>query len=124
MSSSLFGRSQVDEANEFLKVHKPVGSINFNRDTIVVFYEDDAAADIVDLLQSVRDARFNQQIALHMLKDELAGLNPDKDKHGHRQRELTEAIAATSEAVAIQDTKEAYLLERIDERRANPPARF
>jgi len=36
-----------------LKAHKPVGNINFNKDTIVVFYEDDPAANIVELSESV-----------------------------------------------------------------------
>jgi hypothetical protein len=42
--------NQQDMANEFLKIHKPVGNIDFNKDTIVVFYEDDPAADLVELV--------------------------------------------------------------------------
>lgn len=45
ISSSWFSPSQQEEANEFLKTYKPVGNINLNKDTIVVFWEDDPAAD-------------------------------------------------------------------------------
>jgi hypothetical protein len=31
---------QKEEANVFLATHKPVGNISFNKDMIVIFYDD------------------------------------------------------------------------------------
>jgi hypothetical protein len=103
-------------ANEFLKDHKPVGNINFNRDTIVVFYEDDPAADLIELLESVANAKFQQGIALYMLKRDIAGLNRVKNKA--RFDELDNAIRATQEAMDDQDAKAEYLKQRIEEKRS------
>ncbi|TCU78868.1 hypothetical protein EDE08_101650 [Bradyrhizobium sp. R2.2-H] len=105
-----------EKANEFLKAHKPVGNINFNRDTIVIFYEDDPAADILELLQSVTNAKFQQGIALHMLKRDIAGLNRVKNKD--RFDELDHAIRQTQEAMDGQDAKAEYLKTIIEEKRA------
>jgi hypothetical protein len=114
ISKSLFSPSQQEEANEFLKAHKPVGNINFNRDTIVVFYEDDPAADIVELLESVGNARFQQEIALHMLKRDIAGLKPTNKKYD----ELADAIRQTEDAIGDQDAKAEYLKVLIAEKRS------
>lgn len=109
--------TEQDKANEFLKTHKPVGNINFNKDTIVVFYEDDPAADLVDLLESVGNARFQQEIALHMIKRDMAGLNPIKNKG--KFDELDNALRNTQEAMDDQDAKAEYLKQRIEEKRAS-----
>lgn len=108
--------SEQDKANEFLKAHKPVGNINFNRDTIVVFYEDDPAADLLELMESVGHARFQQELALHMLKRDIAGLNRVKNKE--KFDELDNAIRNTQEAIDDQDAKAEYLKARIEEKRA------
>jgi hypothetical protein len=105
-----------EKANEFLKAHKPVGNINFNRDTIVVFYEDDPAADLLELLESVGNARFQQELALHMLKRDIAGLNPLHNKG--KYDELDNAIRNTQEAMDDQDAKAEYLKTIIEEKRA------
>lgn len=105
------------EANEFLKTHKPVGNINFNKDTIVVFYEEDPASEIVELLESVGNARFQQEIALHMLRRDIAGLNRVKNKD--RFDELDNAIRNVQAAIDDQDAKAEYLKKRIEEKRAS-----
>jgi hypothetical protein len=108
--------SEQDKANKFLTTHKPVGNINFNKDTIVVFYEDDPAADIVELLESVGNAKFQQGIALYMLKRDIAGLNRVKNKA--RFDELDNAIRQTQEAMDDQDAKAEYLKKIIEEKRS------
>lgn len=108
--------SEEAQANEFLKAHKPVGNINFNKDTIVVFFEDDPAADIVELLESVNNAKFQQGIALHMIKRDIAGLNRVKNKA--KFDELDNAFRQTQEAMDDQDAKAEYLKKIIEEKRA------
>ena len=105
------------KANEFLKTHKPVGNINFNKDTIVVFYEDDPAADLVDLLESVGNARFQQEVALHLMKRDIAGLNPMHNKG--KYEELDNAIKQCQDAIDNQDAKAEYVKQRIEEKRAS-----
>lgn len=87
-----------------------------NRDTIICFYEDDPAADIVELLESVANAKFQQGIALHMLKRDIAGLNRVKNKD--KFDELDHAIRQTQEAMDDQDAKAEYLKKIIEEKRA------
>jgi NifB/MoaA-like Fe-S oxidoreductase len=105
-----------DKANEFLKTHKPVGNINFNKDTIVVFYEDDPAADLLELLESVGNAKFQQEVALFMMKRDIAGLNPAHNKG--KFEELDNAIRECQNTIDNQDAKAEYLKKRIEEKRA------
>jgi hypothetical protein len=108
---------QEDAANAFLKLHKPAQQgINFNKDTIVIFYEEDPAADLVELLESVRNARFQQEVALHIAKRELADLNPSHNKA--RFDEVNTAVNNITDAIAIQEAKEAFVLQKIEEKRA------
>lgn len=51
-----------------------------------------------------------------MAQYELAGLNPAKNKA--KYEELDQAIRGIQDAMAIQDTKEAFVLKKIDEIRA------
>lgn len=110
---------QQTEANEFLKTHAPEGPINFNRDMIVVFYDDGVAhpsqaiADLRELLKSNANAKFQMEVALHVMKKDLAGLNPLKNKG--RYEECFNAIRQTEEKIADQDTKAAFVQSRIDE---------
>ncbi len=108
--------AEQDKANEFLKAHKPVGSINFNKDTIVVFYENDPAAELVDMLEGVTNARFQQEVMLHVLKSELADLNPAHNKG--RYEEVDQAIKNVQDGMANQDLKAEFLSHRIQEIRA------
>src|SRR5947209_20475665 len=107
--------AEQDRANEFLKTHKPVGNINFNKDTIVVFYDEDPAAELVELLESVGRARVQQQIALHMIKRDMAGLNPAHNKG--KYEELESARLNTQEALDDQDAKAELVTKWIEEKR-------
>jgi hypothetical protein len=108
---------QQDAANEFLKTHRPEGTINFNKDTIVVFWENGEyppeyqLADLQELLKSVQAAKLQQDVALHVMKSDLADLNPTHNKGPYEQ--LASAIHQTEDMIAKQDTKAAYLEERI-----------
>jgi DNA gyrase/topoisomerase IV subunit A len=108
--------AEQEKANEFLKAHKPVGNINFNKDTIVIFYENDPAADLVEYLESVNAAKFQQEVALYMLKRDIAGLNRVKNKA--KFDELDNAIRATQESIDNQDAKAEYLEKLVAEKRA------
>src|SRR5687768_8008905 len=111
-----FDVSEQQECNEFLKTVKP-GNLTVSNGRIVIFYDDGtypAAYQIVDLcehLDSVRKARFQQEIALHVIKAELAETETNYPKYD----ELTKAVKELPKAIATQDVKEAYLLKRIEE---------
>ena len=100
---------EQDKANEVLKAHKPEGQVHFNKDTIVVFYSDGVygpaaqIADLQELLESAQVAKIQQEIALHMLKAEIADLKPKQARY----RELDDAIINTQRALDTQDLKMA-----------------
>jgi hypothetical protein len=108
---------QQDAANEFLKTHRPEGPINFNKDTIVVFWDNGdfppeyQLADLQELLKSVRAAKLQQDVALYVMKSDLADLNPTHNKGEYEQ--LSSVIHQTEDAIAKQDIKAAFLEERI-----------
>jgi hypothetical protein len=109
--------AEQDKANEFLKTHKPSQQgINFNKDTIVIFYENDPAADLVEQLENVQAARFSQELALHILKSQIADLNPSHNKG--KYEELDGAIRNVQDAIANQDIKADFLNKNIAEKRA------
>jgi hypothetical protein len=80
--------TEQEKANEFLRTHRiaPEG-INFNTDRLIIFYDDDPVAELVQLLDSVGKARFQQEVALHVLKAELADLNSVKNKVPHETKQ-------------------------------------
>jgi hypothetical protein len=86
---------------------------------IVIFYDDGTYPDaytIVDLyehLDSVRKAKFQQEVAMHVAKSELADLNPLKNKG--RFEEVDQAIRHIEDAIDIQIVKEDFVLGRIAE---------
>ena len=110
--------SEQDKANEFLKTHRPApnGGLSFNKDMVVIFYDDDPAAPLVEYLESVGNARFQQELAIHMLKRDIAGLNPVHNKG--KYEELDNAIRNAQEAIDDQDAKAEYVKQRIEEKRA------
>lgn len=117
ITRSLFHRSEEAEANAFLATHKPAPQgINFNKDTIVVFYEEDPAADLVELLDSVRAARFQMEVAMHVAKAELAELNATHNKG--RFEEVNAGVIDLQKKIDIQGIKEAFVLKKIEEKRA------
>src|SRR5947209_8256347 len=109
-------------ANEFLKTHKPEGQIHFNKDTIVVFYDDGTypaeyqIADLQEMLLSNRKAKLQMEIALHVMKSERADLNPKQN--AGKYEEISNAINQTADAIATQDIKAAFAEQRIEELRA------
>jgi hypothetical protein len=113
-----FNVSEQNECNEFLKTVKP-GNLTCRDGKIVIFYDDGTyplAYQIVDLyehLDSVRKARFQIEIALHVAKAELASLNPLKNKG--RFDELDNGIRDIEDKIQIQGIKEGFLLKRIEE---------
>ena len=116
---------QEAEANEFLATHKPDanGGVSFNNDRLYVFYDDGSnpasyqIADLQDLLKSVRAARLQQVIALNSMEYERADLNMVKNKG--RYDEISAAMMGTKKAIDMQDSKEAFLLKKIEELRVN-----
>jgi predicted unusual protein kinase regulating ubiquinone biosynthesis (AarF/ABC1/UbiB family) len=116
--------AEQDKANEFLKTHKPFGNINFNKDTLIVFYDNGEVspeyqiADIKELLESVQSAKFQQEVSLHILKAEIADLNRTHNKG--RFEELDNAIRAVQAAISNQELKESFLTARIKELRQQP----
>jgi vacuolar-type H+-ATPase subunit I/STV1 len=118
LTSSLFGLlpSQVSEANTFLAKHK-ASNTSFNRDTLIVFYDDGSdpvahqVADMKEYVRSMESAKFQQEVALHMLKREIADLKPGTQ----RWQELNSAINNTERAIEAQNDKVAFVEERIKE---------
>jgi hypothetical protein len=104
------------ECNEFLAKNKP-SQISFRDGQVVVFYDDGRyppAYEVIDLcehLDSVRKARFQQEVALHVAKSEAADLNPKHNKG--RFEELDNAIREIQKAIDIQGVKEDFLVQRI-----------
>ena len=109
---------QQDEANAFLAKHKPRGEIAFNHDLIFIGYDNgvyspvDEIAELRELLHSVNSAKFQQEVAIHVMEYERADLNAKHNKP--RFDELSAAITATRRALDIQDTKAAFVQKRID----------
>lgn len=108
--------SEQDKANEFLKTHKPMGQVSFNKDIIVVFWEDGEypaeyeIADLRELLQSNKMAKLQQEIALHVMKAELA----DTPTNMARYNELSAGIKGLETGLSIQDIKADFVQKRID----------
>jgi hypothetical protein len=67
-------------------------------------------------LDSINAAKFQQGIALHMLKRDIAGLNRVKNKE--KFDELDHAIRQTQEAMDDQDAKAEHVRILIEEKRA------
>jgi hypothetical protein len=113
-----FPIKQEAACNEFLATIKPA-NMTAKDGLIVTFYDDGTYPDpytIVDLyehLDSVRKAKFQQEVALHVAKSELADLNPLKNKG--RFEEVDQAIRNIEDAIDIQMVKEDFLLGRIEE---------
>ena len=111
-----------DKANEFLKTHKPIGNIEFNKDMLFIGYEtgeypvEYQIADMQELLRGVRAAKFQQESALQVLNYEIADLNATHNRG--RYDELTSAIIGTKKAMDVQDMKAGWLEQRIAELQA------
>jgi hypothetical protein len=115
---------EQDKANAFLQTVK-VTNTSFNKDMIVVFYDDGTVsigqqiADLKELRASSRVARFQQEVALHVLKAELADLNATHN--ANRFQEVSAAIRNVQDAIANQDLKADFVSTRIAELEATLP---
>lgn len=113
-----FDVKDQDKCNEFLKTVKPA-NLTTRDGKIIIFYDDGTwpvsyqLVDLRELLQSVRNARFQQEVALHVAKAELASLNPMHNKG--RYNEVDQAIKNIEDAIQIQNQKEGFVLARIKE---------
>jgi hypothetical protein len=73
---------------------------------IVVFYNDgtiskaEQIADLKELLASSKNARFQQEVALHVMKAELANLNATHN--ANRFQEISAAIRNVQDAIIPQ----------------------
>lgn len=110
--------SEQDQANEFLKTHKPQGegAVSFNTNMIVVFWDDGEyppeyqIADLRELIQSNKNATFQQEVALDVMKHDLADL-----KVGTKNwQDLSSAIRDHENKIAIQNIKRAFAEKRIE----------
>lgn len=110
--------TQEKEANEFLRTHK-TDNVSFNTDMVVCFYDDGVytveaqIADIQELVIANQKARFQMEVALHMMKAELAELHVDL----HRQKwlELTNNIKDLERQMDMHEMKRDFALGRIEE---------
>lgn len=113
---------EQDKVNEFLKTHKPIGNIEFNKDMLFIGYEtgdfpvEYEIAALQEMLAGNRTARVQQEIALHVMQYELADLNPKHNKP--KYDEISGAIYNVKKSMDIQDVKAAFVEKRIQELRA------
>lgn len=112
------------KANEFLAKHKPAEQgINFNKDMLIVFYEDGRhsvayqIAHVRDLLQSVEAATFQQNIALYTMQNERDTLNAIHNKG--KYEELSSQISEVTKSLKLQAAKKAFLEGKIAELQAD-----
>jgi hypothetical protein len=110
---------QQEEANAFLRTHKPIGNIEFNKDMIFIGYETGEVpveyeiAQLQEMLVGTKSALFQQEVALQVLQYELADLNP---KHNRPKYEEIEAqIRNVRKGMDIQDVKIAFVEKRIQD---------
>jgi hypothetical protein len=102
-------------ANEFLKTHKPAGDISYNNSQLFVAWDDGTypiehqIADYRELLQSQANARVQQEIALNVMKYQLAGVPTNMARYD----EISNSIKAQQEALDLQDAKTEYVKGRI-----------
>lgn len=127
---------QEQEANDFLKLHKPAGPINFNKDRAFVFYDDGTypveyeLSDWEELIEGQRAAKRQQEIMLHVLNDEVSKMEAEfSTTHTNYPRwdELNRGIADRKTAIATckasidnQDMKTAFVQSKIDALRTAP----
>lgn len=113
---------EQDQANEFLKTHKPIGNIEFSKDLLFMGFEDGEypvayqISDLQEMIRSNRAARLQQEIAMQVLEYERADLNPKHNKN--RYDELTSALINMKRGMDIQDMKAAWAEKRITELQA------
>lgn len=123
--------AQQQEANEFLKTHKPDGQVHFNTNMIVVFFDDGVVspeweiADLQELLKGQAGARFQQEITLFVLNRQRADLKKERSTLKSSQNKgrveeidnvlsnVEQGIKEATNALGFQDVKEEYVKQRI-----------
>jgi hypothetical protein len=106
---------QQDQANEFLKTHKPMGEIARRGDLLFIAYEtgdypvEYQVADLQDLIRSANNIILQQQIAIHAIEYERADIQPGKQRYD----EMTTAISQCKRQIDIQQVKIDYVQKRI-----------
>ena len=74
--------SEQEKANEFFRTYKPVGNINFNKDTLIILWEDgeytlaEQISDLQELVISNKKQRWQFEVSLSLMKREVADINP------------------------------------------------
>jgi hypothetical protein len=113
-----------DNANAFLRTHKPFGEIARMGDLLFIAYEDGTyppeyeIAELQELIAGQRAARLQLDIALHVLKAQLADLNPRHNKG--RYEELMAQKFNVQAQIDNQELKIAFVQGKIDAlRKAN-----
>ena len=110
---------QQSEANEFLKTHIPEGPINFNRDMIVVFYDDgvqspaEEITHLRELSRACSQSKIQLEVALEVLKMQRADLNPKKN--AGKFDEVSAQIVDIHHKLDTLQVKSTYVQSRIDE---------
>lgn len=110
---------QQSEANEFLRTHQPDGPVHFNTNMVVAFYDDGVEhpstriAELRQMLRDNRQAKFQMEIALYVLKSEVADLNPIQNKGAYEEK--FNQIHRVEDSIATQDLKAAFVVSRIEE---------
>jgi hypothetical protein len=106
-----------EAANEFLKTHKPAGEIHFNTNMIVIFHDDGnyppeyQIADLRELLLGNNNATFQMEVALDVMKHDLADLKPGTKNW----QDLNSAVMDTQNKIAVQYIKKDFAGKRIEE---------
>ena len=125
--------AEQQEANEFLRTHKPEGQVHFNKDTIVVFYDTGEVspeyriAEYRELLRSNENATFQQELALYVMQQQLADLKEERSqlKTGSNKgrveeidnliSQITSGIVNGKQAIAMQGIKADFVNMKIAE---------
>lgn len=104
-----------NEANDFLKAHRPMGEIARMGDLLFVAYDDGTypveleIADMQEMLRNNQQTRIQHEIALKVMNLELSKVRPDKQRYG----QILTGIKHTEEVMQAEETKAAYVRERI-----------
>lgn len=110
---------QQADANEFLKTHVPEGPINFNRDMVVVFYDDgvpssaEEVAHLRELARACSQSKIQLEVALEVLKMQRADLN--LKKNAGQFEEVSAQIADIHRKIDTLQVKYTFVQSRIAE---------
>lgn len=110
------------KANDFLAKNKPSGDIQFQGDQMMIFIEDGNVpveyniASLNERLISVRESRFQQEVALEVAKIDVKRFKQNSVEYDNGQK----VILDLQDGIENQTIKEQFLLKRIEELRSQP----